>query len=87
MAVFSLLSGQMMHVSEQAASILNCKKKMLDSSRFVELLAPEDVGIFYTYINQSHLPLWNVKAQKGDLLSSRKTPLNKKLYTTQASVH
>ncbi|XP_066493044.1 period circadian protein homolog 3 isoform X2 [Tiliqua scincoides] len=66
-AVFSLLSGQMMHVSEQAASILNCKKKTLDSSRFVELLAPQDVGVFYTYINQSHLPLWNMKAQKASL--------------------
>ncbi|KAJ6666208.1 hypothetical protein lerEdw1_001113 [Lerista edwardsae] len=66
-AVFSLLSGQMMHVSEQAASILNCKKKTLDSSRFVELLAPQDVGVFYTYINQSHLPLWNMEAQKASL--------------------
>lgn len=68
MAVFSLLSGQILHISEQAASILNCKKKTLASSRFVELLAPQDVGVFYTYVNQSHLPLWNTEAQKGDSL-------------------
>ncbi|NXU49569.1 PER3 protein, partial [Turnix velox] len=58
-AVFSLLSGRMVHISEQAATILNCKKKVLDSSRFVELLVPQDVSVFYTHTDQSHLPLWN----------------------------
>lgn len=64
-AVFSLLSGRIVHISKQAASILNCKKKVLDSSRFVELLAPEDVSVFYTHTDQSHLPLWNVENQTG----------------------
>lgn len=65
MAVFSLLSGRIVHISEQAASILNCKKKVLDSSRFVELLVPQDVSVFYTHTDQSHLPLWNVESQTG----------------------
>nr|XP_005024303.3 period circadian protein homolog 3 isoform X1 [Anas platyrhynchos] len=66
-AVFSLLSGRIVHISKQAASILNCKKKVLDSSRFVELLAPEDVSVFYTHTDQSHLPLWNVENQTDSL--------------------
>ncbi|NWV14531.1 PER3 protein, partial [Ptilonorhynchus violaceus] len=66
-AVFSLLSGRIMHISEQAASILNCKKKVLDSSRFVELLVPQDVSVFYTHTDQSHLPLWNMESQTASL--------------------
>ncbi|KFW04455.1 Period circadian protein 3, partial [Fulmarus glacialis] len=66
-AVFSLLSGRILHISEQAASILNCKKKVLDSSRFVELLVPQDVSVFYTHIDQSHLPLWNMESQTASL--------------------
>ncbi|NWX27202.1 PER3 protein, partial [Notiomystis cincta] len=62
-AVFSLLSGRIVHISEQAASILNCKKKVLESSRFVELLVPQDVSVFYTHTDQSHLPLWNMESQ------------------------
>ncbi|NXI45413.1 PER3 protein, partial [Galbula dea] len=66
-AVFSLLSGRIVHISEQAASILNCKKKALDSSRFVELLVPQDVSVFYTHTDQSHLPLWNMESQTASL--------------------
>ncbi|NXW04654.1 PER3 protein, partial [Fregetta grallaria] len=66
-AVFSLLSGRIVHISEQAASILNCKKKVLDSSRFVELLVPQDVSVFYAHTDQSHLPLWNMKSQTASL--------------------
>ncbi|NXQ80978.1 PER3 protein, partial [Nyctibius grandis] len=66
-AVFSLLSGRIVHISEQAASILNCKKKVLDSSRFVELLVPQDVSVFYTHTDQSHLPLWNMESRTGSV--------------------
>ncbi|NWH72171.1 PER3 protein, partial [Piaya cayana] len=66
-AVFSLLSGRIVHISEQAASILNCKKKVLDSSRFVELLVPQDVSVFYTHTDQSHLPLWNTESRTASL--------------------
>ncbi|XP_030044554.1 period circadian protein homolog 3 [Microcaecilia unicolor] len=60
-AVFSLTSGKTVYISEQAASILICKKKVLDSSRFVELLAPQDVSVFYKHTTQSHLLPWNMK--------------------------
>ncbi|XP_078001832.1 period circadian protein homolog 3 isoform X2 [Phascolarctos cinereus] len=62
-AVFSFLSGKLVHVSEQATLILNCKKNSLASSPFVELLAPQDVRVFYTHMAQAHLPFWNVSTQ------------------------
>ncbi|XP_029434156.1 LOW QUALITY PROTEIN: period circadian protein homolog 3 [Rhinatrema bivittatum] len=58
--VFSLISGKVVHISEQAVSILNCKKKVLDSSRFMELLAPQDASVFYKHTTQSHLLPWNM---------------------------
>ncbi|KAM5320352.1 period circadian protein homolog 3 isoform 1-T2 [Glossophaga mutica] len=57
-AVFSFLSGRLVHISEQAASILNCKKDSLESSHFAELLAPEDVRMFYTHTAHTQLPFW-----------------------------
>ncbi|XP_042743674.1 period circadian protein homolog 3 isoform X2 [Lagopus leucura] len=66
-AVFSLLSGRILHISEQAASILNHKKKVLESSRFVELLAPQDASVFYAHTDQSHLPLWCTESQTASL--------------------
>lgn len=48
-----------MHISEQATSILNCKKDFLASSHFAELLAPQDVRMFYTHTAHAQLPLWN----------------------------
>ncbi|XP_072210398.1 period circadian protein homolog 3 isoform X1 [Excalfactoria chinensis] len=66
-AVFSLLSGCIVHISEQAASILNHKKEVLESSRFVELLAPQDASVFYAHTDQSHLPLWNTESQTASL--------------------
>ncbi|XP_078499051.1 period circadian protein homolog 3 isoform X1 [Lissotriton helveticus] len=50
----------MVYISEQATAILNCKKEFLDSSRFVELLAPQDVSVFYKHTTQSHLQPWNM---------------------------
>ncbi|XP_066231029.1 period circadian protein homolog 3 isoform X3 [Saccopteryx leptura] len=58
-AVFSFLSGRLVHISEQATSILNCKKDLLESSHFVELLAPQDVRMFYMHTTHAQLPLWN----------------------------
>ncbi|XP_053776119.1 period circadian protein homolog 3 isoform X4 [Desmodus rotundus] len=62
-AVFSFLSGRLVHISEQATSILNCQKDSLESSHFAELLAPEDVRMFYTHTAHTQLPFWNNWAQ------------------------
>ncbi|XP_025768383.1 period circadian protein homolog 3 [Puma concolor] len=64
-AVFSFLSGRLVHVSEQAASILNCKKDFLESSHFVELLAPQDVRVFCAHTVHAQLPFWNSWTQRA----------------------
>ncbi|XP_072587297.1 period circadian protein homolog 3 isoform X9 [Vulpes vulpes] len=64
-AVFSFLSGRLVHVSEQATSILNCKKDFLESSHFMELLAPQDVRVFCVHTAHTQLPLWNNWTQRA----------------------
>ncbi|XP_004417822.1 PREDICTED: LOW QUALITY PROTEIN: period circadian clock 3 [Odobenus rosmarus divergens] len=64
-AVFSFLSGRLVHISEQAASILNCKKDFLESSHFVELLAPQDVRVFCAHTALAQLPLWSNWTQRA----------------------
>ncbi|XP_041747404.2 period circadian protein homolog 3 isoform X2 [Coregonus clupeaformis] len=59
LVVFSLASGCVMYASEQAPSILCCKKKFLDSAKFVELLFHQDVNVFYSHTAQPHLPPWS----------------------------
>ncbi|XP_070260103.1 period circadian protein homolog 3 isoform X2 [Myotis yumanensis] len=58
-AVFSLVSGRVVHISEQAPSILNCRRESLASSHFAELLAPQDVRVFYTHTAHAQLPVWS----------------------------
>ncbi|XP_028696103.2 period circadian protein homolog 3 isoform X3 [Macaca mulatta] len=64
-AVFSFLSGRLVHVSEQAALILNRKKDVLASSHFVDLLAPQDVRVFYAHTARAQLPFWNNWTQRA----------------------
>uniref|UniRef100_A0A8C0SFR0 PAS domain-containing protein n=1 Tax=Canis lupus familiaris TaxID=9615 RepID=A0A8C0SFR0_CANLF len=51
-AVFSFLSGRLVHVSEQ-------------SSHFMELLAPQDVRVFCAHTAHTQLPLWNNWTQRA----------------------
>ncbi|XP_039330267.1 period circadian protein homolog 3 isoform X3 [Saimiri boliviensis] len=64
-AVFSFLSGRLVHISEQAALILNHKKDVLASSHFVDLLAPQDVRVFYAHTARAQLPFWNNWTQRA----------------------
>ncbi|XP_068170437.1 period circadian protein homolog 3 [Antennarius striatus] len=57
--VFSVASGQVLYASEQAPSILCCKRKFLESAKFVELLYHQDVNVFYSHTAQLHLPPWS----------------------------
>lgn len=66
MAVFSFLSGRLVHISEQAPSILNCQKELLESCHFVELLAPQDMRVFYTHTAHAQLLFWNDWTQRGN---------------------
>ncbi|KAM6174149.1 period circadian protein homolog 3 [Erethizon dorsatum] len=64
-AVFSFLSGRLVHISEQSTLILNCEKDFLESSHFVDLLAPQDVRVFYTHTARAQLPFWNNWTQRA----------------------
>lgn len=64
-AAFSFLSGRLVHVSKQAASILDSKEDALKSSHFVDLLAPQDVSVFYAHTVRSQLPFWNNWTQRA----------------------
>ncbi|KAM7422263.1 hypothetical protein PAMA_010369 [Pampus argenteus] len=57
--VFALSSGRVLYASEQAPSILCCKRKFLESAKFVELLFHQDVNVFYSHTAQPHLPPWS----------------------------
>ncbi|KAA0707491.1 Period circadian protein -like protein 3 [Triplophysa tibetana] len=58
--VFSLVTGKVVYASEQASSVLHCKRRFLESAKFVELLYHQDVNVFYSCTAQPCLPPWNV---------------------------
>uniref|UniRef100_A0A8C3LPG8 Period circadian protein homolog 2 n=1 Tax=Chrysolophus pictus TaxID=9089 RepID=A0A8C3LPG8_CHRPC len=56
----SLITGKIVYISDQAASILRCKRGYFKNAKFVELLAPQDVSVFYTSTTPYRLPSWNI---------------------------
>ncbi|XP_037534886.1 period circadian protein homolog 3 [Nematolebias whitei] len=68
--VFSLSSGGVLHLSEQAPSLLCCKRRHLESAKFVELLFHQDVNVFYSHTAQPHLPPWSNSHSAGVLFDS-----------------
>uniref|UniRef100_A0A9J7YEV4 Period circadian clock 1a n=1 Tax=Cyprinus carpio carpio TaxID=630221 RepID=A0A9J7YEV4_CYPCA len=55
----SFLSGKVVYISSQAASLLRCKPERLQGAVFSELLAPQDVSTFYSSTAPCHLPPWS----------------------------
>ncbi|TRY87629.1 hypothetical protein DNTS_009331 [Danionella cerebrum] len=66
--VFSLGSGKVVFASEQASSVLHCKRKYLESAKFVELLYHQDVNVFYSHTAQPRLPPWNLGVESAAVL-------------------
>ncbi|XP_016429280.1 period circadian protein homolog 3-like [Sinocyclocheilus rhinocerous] len=66
--VYSLTSGKVVYASEQASSVLHCKRKFLESVKFVELLYHQDVNVFYSHTAQPWLPPWNVGTDSAAVL-------------------
>nr|VAX54228.1 period circadian clock 3 [Squalius torgalensis]VAX54229.1 period circadian clock 3 [Squalius torgalensis] len=66
--VFSLASAKVVYASEQASSMLHCKRKFLESAKFVDLLYHQDVNVFYSHTVQPRLPHWNVGTDNAALL-------------------
>uniref|UniRef100_A0A1A8F9F7 Period circadian protein homolog 2 n=1 Tax=Nothobranchius korthausae TaxID=1143690 RepID=A0A1A8F9F7_9TELE len=58
----SLISGRIVYISDQAASILNCKRDVFQDSKFVEFLTPQDVSVFYSFTTPYRLPSWSMCA-------------------------
>ncbi|XP_066476293.1 period circadian protein homolog 2 [Tiliqua scincoides] len=56
----SLATGKILYISDQAASILHCKKDFFKNAKFVEFLAPQDVSVFYSSTTPYRLPSWSI---------------------------
>uniref|UniRef100_A0A669EA06 Period circadian protein homolog 2 n=1 Tax=Oreochromis niloticus TaxID=8128 RepID=A0A669EA06_ORENI len=56
----SLITGKIVYISDQAASILNCKREVFDNAKFVEFLTPQDVSVFYSFTTPYRLPSWSM---------------------------
>ncbi|XP_069857549.1 period circadian protein homolog 1 isoform X2 [Dipodomys merriami] len=61
----SFLTGRIVYISEQAGVLLRCKRDVFRGARFSELLAPQDVGVFYGSTSPSRLPTWGAGASAG----------------------
>ncbi|XP_061032632.1 period circadian protein homolog 1 isoform X3 [Eubalaena glacialis] len=61
----SFLTGRIVYISEQAGILLRCKQDVFRGARFSELLAPQDVGVFYGSTAPSRLPTWGTGASAG----------------------
>ncbi|XP_012511163.1 PREDICTED: period circadian protein homolog 1 isoform X2 [Propithecus coquereli] len=61
----SFLTGRIVYISEQAGVLLRCKRDVFRGARFSELLAPQDVGVFYGSTAPSRLPTWGTGALAG----------------------
>ncbi|XP_078524239.1 period circadian protein homolog 2-like [Lissotriton helveticus] len=56
----SLTTGNVVYISDQAASVLHCKRAIFQNAKFVEFLAPQDIGVFYSSTTPHKLPSWNM---------------------------
>lgn len=61
----SLITGKIVYISDQAASILNCKRDVFKNAKFVEFLTPQDVSVFYSFTTQYRLPSWSMCTGAG----------------------
>uniref|UniRef100_A0A8C2ZMD2 Period circadian protein homolog 2 n=1 Tax=Cyclopterus lumpus TaxID=8103 RepID=A0A8C2ZMD2_CYCLU len=56
----SVITGRIVYISDQAASILNCKREVFKNSKFVEFLTPQDVSVFHSFTTPYRLPSWSM---------------------------
>ncbi|XP_062843281.1 period circadian protein homolog 2-like [Trichomycterus rosablanca] len=56
----SLITGKIVYISEQAATILHCRMDEFTDRKFVEFLTPQDVSVFYSYTTPYRLPAWSM---------------------------
>ncbi|XP_039611534.1 period circadian protein homolog 2 [Polypterus senegalus] len=56
----SLITGKIVYISDQAASILNCKREVFKNTKFIEFLIPQDISVFYSFTTPYRLPSWSM---------------------------
>ncbi|XP_021567847.1 period circadian protein homolog 2 [Carlito syrichta] len=56
----SLVTGKILYISDQVASIFHCKRDDFSDAKFVEFLAPHDVSVFHGFTTPYKLPSWSV---------------------------
>ncbi|XP_053567446.1 period circadian protein homolog 2-like [Bombina bombina] len=56
----SLVTGRILYISEQASMVLRSGRDLFSQVRFVELVAPQDVSVFYSSTNPYRLPSWSL---------------------------
>uniref|UniRef100_A0A4W4DUJ8 Period circadian protein homolog 2 n=1 Tax=Electrophorus electricus TaxID=8005 RepID=A0A4W4DUJ8_ELEEL len=61
----SLITGKIVYISDQAASILNCKRDVFKNAKFVEFLTPQDISVFYSFTTPYRLPSWSMCTGAG----------------------
>ncbi|XP_008584152.1 PREDICTED: period circadian protein homolog 2 [Galeopterus variegatus] len=57
-AVVSLVTGKILYISKQMASVFHYERDTFSDSKFVELLAPHDVCVFHSSTTPCKLPSW-----------------------------
>lgn len=72
----SLVSGKILYISDQVASIFHCKKDAFSDAKFVEFLAPHDVSVFHSYTTPYKLPPWSVCSGLGEVLAAASLALS-----------
>ncbi|XP_053316152.1 period circadian protein homolog 2 [Spea bombifrons] len=72
----SLVTGRILYISEQASVVLRCGADVFSQVRFVELLAPQDVSVFYSSTTPYRLPSWSIcnGADSGSLEGMEEKP-------------
>ncbi|KAM4694385.1 period circadian protein homolog 2-like [Discoglossus pictus] len=56
----SLVTGRILYISEQASMVLRCGRDQFSQVRFVDLVAPQDVSVFYSSTTPYKLPSWSI---------------------------
>ncbi|KAM6178457.1 period circadian protein homolog 2 [Rhynchocyon petersi] len=54
----SMVTGRVLYISSQVASIFHCKSTTFTGAKFVEFLAPHDVSVFHSSTTPYKLPPW-----------------------------
>lgn len=65
-AAVSLVTGKILYISDQVASIFHCKRDTFYDAKFVEFLAPHDVSVFHSSTTPYKLPPWSICGGAGE---------------------